>query len=238
MKRALLSLFFTLVATASSAHAADDKRANKNEPRSETETANEPAPPASPRDGLRFRAGLFGIAHAREGERAGDGASMGVAPGIALAPSYTYRNVDFSFDLRAALRVGEASRSDFQGTSGIAPGEAGDVSTGSPTTVFFSGGPRARWFPVEGALAPFFSGGLDALLFYTESLAGVGASLHLGTGLEIMHDDAHGRLSLELGIDLPTFRMRRGVEAKLDTWGASDKHVYIVPVTLAANWTF
>lgn len=234
MKRSLLALVFTLVSISSAAQAADETK-SPHESESATANENENGPPASPRDGLRFRAGLFGIAHAREATRDGDGTAMGVAPGLTLGPSYTSRSWDFSFDLRAAMKVGSAESSGFDDSM---PGESSSRAT-SPTTIFFSGGPRARWFALEGAVAPFFSGGIDALLFYTESLAGVGASFHLGTGLEVMHDDAHGRLALELGVDLPTFRMMRGVEAKLDTWGGTNRgHHYIVPVTLAANWTF
>jgi hypothetical protein len=164
--------------------------------------------------GLRARAGAFGLMHARRGDIEHP-ETMVFAPGLSMSGGFRLRSWDLDGRLRAAY-----------GTARY--------------TLFGAAGAHARWFASpESSVTPFVALGADLLLMRIDYIA-VGASAHLGLGVEAWHDQAHGRLGVELGIDLPSFRHDVGSRGELfagDGWFSSEKKIYVVPITLAMTWT-
>lgn len=111
-------------------------------------------------------------------------------------------------------------------------------------TMMMSAGGRARWFAFpSSSVTPFADVGPDWMVFAMDDAGNMGPALHAGAGLEVWHDDAHHRLRFDVGVDIPTFALNYPeVSLASDCAGcgrssASD-HVYVVPGTIAASWTF
>jgi hypothetical protein len=100
----------------------------------------------------------------------------------------------------------------------------------------------ARWFTSPSAsTSPYLDFGLDLLAILVDDGHGMGPSAHAGGGVELLHDNAHHRLRIGLGIDVPAFaitypQVALGCEGC--QWFSTQRPMYIVPATLAVTWTF
>jgi len=174
---------------------------------------------ASPSDttGLRAEAATFGLVHARRSNDTA-AAGTGAAPGLELGGSY---RTGGAWDVYANVRYA------YFGSCSL----YGDYEKCSQTNyaALSAGG---RWYAARHAPTAFFVElGARALTFQFDDYSGVGPAAHLGMGVEIFHDDRHHRLSIQGGVDLPTFGATRSDGRVTDGY-------YAVPVTAMARWTF
>jgi hypothetical protein len=190
------------------------------EPRVDDAPASTATAPRRDVSGARFKFGAFGLAHARR-PSGSHPESTAFAPGVSLGVGWRLGSWELDARARAAY---------WQGGPGYVAIDR--------RTMFGSLGGRARWFlDPNASLAPFLEVGADVLVLSVDMMAGIGPSGHVGAGLELWHDAAHHRLAMDVGVDIPAFRMEGGATT-LASWFSSPTGLYVVPVAVAANWTF
>jgi hypothetical protein len=114
----------------------------------------------------------------------------------------------------------------------------------SRRTIMMAAGGRARWFAFSSSsVTPFIDVGPDLMLFGADDAVNIGPALHAGAGLEVFHNHPHHRLRFDFGVDVPTFALNYPqVDMASGCAGcgrsSAREHVYLVPGTIAASWTF
>jgi hypothetical protein len=187
------------------------------------ETAVPEATSSAKTGGARFELGALMLAHVRR-ETSDEKEPGTLAPGAALGVSW---RIFDAWQLEATLR----------GAHYEAPS-----MWKSRRTIMLSTGGRARWFIApSSSVSPFVDFGIDLYALAVDEAHGIGPSAHLGAGVEVFHDDAHHRLRLGLGVDVPAFALtypQASLACDTCEWFSTGRPLYVIPATIAATWTF
>jgi hypothetical protein len=175
-------------------------------------------------DGARLKVGALAVAHVRR-EDSADKEPGTIAPGVALGVGW---RVWDSWELEATVRGAYFKEPHWDSLR---------------RTMMLSAGGRARWFTSSSSssVSPYLDFGLDLLVLMVDEAHGIGPSAHAGGGIELLHDHAHHRLRIGLGIDVPAFAItypQANVGCEGCEWFSTQRPLYLLPASLAATWTF
>jgi hypothetical protein len=169
--------------------------------------------------GARLKVGAFALAHVRR-ESHFDKEPGTVAPGVELGVGWRFAD----WEIDALARGAHFQEPNFLSSRG--------------TTMLSLGG-RARWFVrPSSSVSPFLELGLDVSALRVDAAHGIGPSAHAGVGIEMLHDRAHHRLRIGLGLDVPAYAVTYAQVSLGSGWSSQRRPLYLVPATLAATWTF
>lgn len=186
--------------------------------------------------GLRLQLGVFALAHTKRAP----GASFTLAPGFSVGGAYRFGVWEIEATIRGAKISSEMGDGNepLRGGGGPPDDFSSTTTRDSRLTELLAGGGGIRWFASRTASTAFYAGlGAEYMHFYWERSGcchdrldrdGAGLAFRTSAGVELLHDNAHGRVAIDMTATFPTARFHV----------TPSDAVYVVPITFGARVGF